>query len=88
MLKSLVPRPALLIHFLKNRFVHSAVLPGVHHPSIFAPSNDMAPPPQPELPHPAHLDRDSALGRKFGKEITNYFGGKQQVCHGVSRASN
>lgn len=35
----------------------------------------MAPPPQPELPHPAHLDRDSALGRKFGKEVTNYFGG-------------
>ncbi|KAI1615202.1 NADH pyrophosphatase [Exophiala viscosa] len=35
----------------------------------------MAVPPQPDLPHPAHLDRDSALGRKFGKEVTNYFGG-------------
>ena len=31
-------------------------------------------PPQPELPHPSHVDYDSALGRKFGKEITNYFG--------------
>ncbi|KAK5193999.1 NADH pyrophosphatase [Exophiala xenobiotica] len=35
----------------------------------------MAPPPQPDLPRPAHADRDSALGRKFGKEVTNYFGG-------------
>ncbi|OCT52688.1 putative NADH pyrophosphatase [Cladophialophora carrionii] len=35
----------------------------------------MPAPPQPELPHPAHLDQDSALGRKFGKEVTNYFGG-------------
>jgi NAD+ diphosphatase len=35
----------------------------------------MVAPPQPDLPHPAHLDRESALGRKFGKEVTNYFGG-------------
>jgi len=35
----------------------------------------MAPPPQPDLPNPAHANRDSALARKFGKEITNYFGG-------------
>ena len=37
----------------------------------------MPPPPQPDLPHPAHLDRESALGRKFGKEVTNYFGGRK-----------
>ena len=30
--------------------------------------------PAPELPKPAHVDRDSALGRKFGKEVVNYFG--------------
>ncbi len=30
--------------------------------------------PQPELPRPAHLDHDSMLSRKFGKEVTNYFG--------------
>ncbi|EXJ92233.1 hypothetical protein A1O3_00783 [Capronia epimyces CBS 606.96] len=29
----------------------------------------------PDLPQPAHLDRDSALARKFGREVTNYFGG-------------
>lgn len=30
--------------------------------------------PAPELPHPAHVEKDSALGRKFGKEVVNYFG--------------
>jgi len=30
--------------------------------------------PTPELPKPAHVDRDSALGKKFGKEVVNYFG--------------
>ena len=35
------------------------------------------PAPQPELPHPAHIDHDSALGRKFGKETTNYFGSEK-----------
>ncbi|KAJ9661667.1 NADH pyrophosphatase [Neophaeococcomyces mojaviensis] len=30
--------------------------------------------PTPELPKPAHIDRESALGRKFGKEVVNYFG--------------
>lgn len=30
--------------------------------------------PAPELPHPAHIEKDSALGRKFGKEVVNYFG--------------
>lgn len=34
----------------------------------------MAPLPHPELPRPAHVDRESALGRKFGKEVVNYFG--------------
>lgn len=36
----------------------------------------MPSPPQPDLPHPAHVEKDSALGRKFGKEIVNYFGSK------------
>jgi hypothetical protein len=36
------------------------------------------PAPQPELPHPAHIDHDSALGRKFGKETTNYFGSERR----------
>ena len=31
-------------------------------------------PEQPELPHPPHVDHDSALARKFGRETTNYFG--------------
>jgi len=35
--------------------------------------------PQPDLPHPAHIDHDSALGRKFGKEVANYFGSKMNV---------
>ncbi|EXJ93995.1 hypothetical protein A1O1_02388 [Capronia coronata CBS 617.96] len=35
----------------------------------------MAPSAHPDLPQPAHLDRDSALARKFGREVTNYFGG-------------
>lgn len=30
--------------------------------------------PAPELPQPAHIDRESALGKKFGKEVVNYFG--------------
>ncbi|KPI42090.1 putative NADH pyrophosphatase [Cyphellophora attinorum] len=34
----------------------------------------MPSPPQPDLPHPAHVDRESGLGRKFGKEVVNYFG--------------
>ncbi|RMZ79703.1 hypothetical protein DV738_g3116, partial [Chaetothyriales sp. CBS 135597] len=34
----------------------------------------MAPTPHPELPSPAHIHRESALGAKFGKEVTNYFG--------------
>jgi hypothetical protein len=29
---------------------------------------------QPEMPQPAHLHHDSMLSRKFGKEVTNYFG--------------
>jgi len=29
---------------------------------------------QPDLPKPAHIDQDSMLARKFGKEVTNYFG--------------
>ena len=37
----------------------------------------MPSPPQPDLPHPAHIDKDSALGRKFGKEVTNYFGSEK-----------
>lgn len=41
-------------------------------------------PPQPELPRPAHLDRDSMLSRKFGKEVTNYFG---STCHFSSSCS-
>ncbi|OAL24762.1 hypothetical protein AYO22_05551 [Fonsecaea multimorphosa] len=36
----------------------------------------MAAIPHPDLPRPAHLDKDSPLGRKFGKEVTNYFGGE------------
>ena len=53
------------------------------HRCVFAPScprflvrhdTTMPTPPQPELPRPAHIDRESALGNKFGKEITNYFG--------------
>jgi hypothetical protein len=39
----------------------------------------MAPPPQPDLPHPAHIDRESALGKKFGKEVTNYFGSMSAI---------
>ena len=31
-------------------------------------------PEQPELPHPPHVDHDSALAKKFGRETTNYFG--------------
>ncbi|KAK5056810.1 hypothetical protein LTR84_012342 [Exophiala bonariae] len=31
--------------------------------------------PHPDLPQPSHVERDSALGRKFGREVTNYFGG-------------
>ena len=27
-------------------------------------------PPQPDLPHPAHIDADSMLSRKFGKEVS------------------
>jgi hypothetical protein len=38
----------------------------------------MAPLPQPDLPHPAHVEKDSALGRKFGKEVTNYFGSESR----------
>ena len=38
---------------------------------------DMPVPPQPDLPHPAHIDKESALGKKFGKETPNYFGSKQ-----------
>lgn len=34
----------------------------------------MAPLPTPDLPKPAHIDRESALGKKFGKEVVNYFG--------------
>ncbi|ETN36513.1 uncharacterized protein HMPREF1541_08791 [Cyphellophora europaea CBS 101466] len=34
----------------------------------------MPSPPQPDLPNPAHVEKDSALGRKFGKEVVNYFG--------------
>merc|ERR1711939_138875 len=35
---------------------------------------EMPSPPQPDLPNPAHVEKDSALGRKFGKEVVNYFG--------------
>src|SRR5579859_4729484 len=35
-------------------------------------------PTQPELPRPAHIDHDSMLSRKFGKEVTNYFGSKSR----------
>lgn len=31
--------------------------------------------PQPELPEPAHVEVDSMLSRKFGKEVANYFSG-------------
>ena len=34
-------------------------------------------PSQPELPRPAHLDHDSMLSQKFGKEVTNYFGSRR-----------
>ena len=30
---------------------------------------------QPDLPDPSHLELDSMLSRKFGKEVTNYFSG-------------
>ncbi|EHY54170.1 NAD-capped RNA hydrolase [Exophiala dermatitidis] len=65
-----------------HRFVHSRIPPGVVHPSIFDPAKSSPPststamaPAHPDLPQPAHLDRDSALARKFGREVTNYFGG-------------
>ena len=32
-------------------------------------------PPQPANPEPAHADSDSMLGRKFGREVANYFSG-------------
>lgn len=41
---------------------------------------DMPSPPQPDLPHPAHIEKDSALGRKFGKEVVNYFGSMLHRC--------
>ena len=45
----------------------------------------MPPPPQPDLPHPAHIDRESALGRKFGKEITNYFGSQYRSYYHIDK---
>ena len=36
-------------------------------------------PPQPELPHPDHVNVDSMLSRKFGREVTNYFGSKHRA---------
>jgi len=46
------------------------------------------PAPQPELPHPAHIDRDSALGRKFGKETTNYFGSEKRLMKDLRDAAD
>lgn len=37
--------------------------------------------PHPDLPQPSHVERDSALGRKFGREVTNYFGGELTPFH-------
>lgn len=80
-----LPTTATTAPAFYNRFVHSKIPPTVHHPSIFeeSPTNSndtmaSAHIPHPELPQPAHLDRDSALGRKFGREVTNYFGGELQ----------
>ena len=44
--------------------------------------------PQPELPHPPHIDFDSALGRKFGKEVTNYFGSEYGLGMYLEDAEN
>lgn len=43
-------------------------------------------PAQPELPRPAHIDHDSMLSRKFGKEVTNYFGSMLPHCRPASFA--
>ena len=53
-----------------HRFATVHTRPRTSLPSDIA----MPSPPQPDLPHPAHVEKDSALGRKFGKEIVNYFG--------------
>lgn len=63
---------AVLRPFGYYRLAHSSG----RAPHIITELSKMSGPPQPDLPHPAHLDLDSALGRKFGKEVTNYFGGE------------
>ena len=68
-------RSRFLFAYSARRLAHSAV----RAPHIINELSEMPAPPQPDLPHPAHLDRDSALGRKFGKEVTNYFGGETEA---------
>lgn len=36
--------------------------------------------PQPALPEPKHPEVDSMLSRKFGKEVANYFSGRNDLC--------
>lgn len=70
------------IPLLRLRVVHSQTIRALHAASFrtsfvnYVETVNMAAPPQPDLPHPAHIDHDSALARKFGKEVVNYFGCK------------
>ena len=43
---------------------------------------------QPDLPLPAHEDKDSMLSRKFGREIANYFSGSPLNRVGFLRGDN
>ena len=74
-------RSRFLFSYSARRLAHSAV----RAPHFINEISEMPAPPQPDLPHPAHLDRDSALGRKFGKEVTNYFGGETIALEGTEQ---
>lgn len=39
-----------------------------------------------QLPNPAHLDADSMLARRFGKETVNYFGGELNPARTLGQA--
>lgn len=76
--------PSRLPRVLSRRvFARPLISAAVRHTNTASPSTvatsiaveTMAHIPQPELPQPAHIHKESALGKKFGKEVVNYFGG-------------
>jgi hypothetical protein len=60
---------------LRDTYLSIVITDTVNISSLLQPTMSSISHPDPALPAPAHIQADSMLSRRFGRETVNYFGG-------------